>query len=241
MKNRPSSIPKEILIFDCDGVLVDSEIIAERVLRECLGDWLPDLHAENELRQALGMTTAAILDKLARRSVHDLPQDALGHIERTIDARLATDLQAIERVAETIEGLGMPLAIVSNSGPQRVKISLQCTGLSSVLTQSLDEVPLFTAEQVERPKPDPDVYQLAARTLGYAPEECLVVEDSVSGVTAAHAAGMTVIGFIGASHIEPGHDRRLEQAGAWHVMSDMRELASLVQRWRERRRLVVEG
>ncbi|MGC3871723.1 HAD family hydrolase [Halomonas sp. GXIMD04776] len=226
---------KEILIFDCDGVLVDSEIIAERVLSECLDAWLPDLHAEAELRQVLGMTTAAILDKLARRSVHDLPQDAQGHIERTIDARLATDLQAIERVAETIEGLEMPLAIVSNSGRQRVKISLECTGLSRVLARALGEVPLFTAEQVARPKPDPAVYQLAARTLGYAPEDCLVVEDSVSGVTAAHGAGMTVIGFIGASHIEPGHDQRLEQAGAWQIMSNMQELASLVKRWREQR------
>nr|WP_299243159.1 HAD-IA family hydrolase [uncultured Halomonas sp.] len=229
-------MPKEVLIFDCDGVLVDSEIIAEKVLRECLDAWLPDLHAEDELRQALGMTTSAILDKLARRSVHDLPQDALRHIERTIDARLATDLQAIERVAETIEGLGLPLAIVSNSGRQRVTISLECTGLS----QCLGGVPLFTAEQVERPKPAPDVYQLAARSLECSPQDCLVVEDSVAGVTAAHAAGMTVIGFIGASHIEAGHDRRLEQAGAWHVMADMRELASLVKRWREQRRSVAK-
>ncbi|QEA40702.1 HAD-IA family hydrolase [Pistricoccus aurantiacus] len=227
----------EILIFDCDGVLVDSEIIAEKVLQECLADWLPDLHAEDELRQALGMTTGAILDKLARRSTHALPTNALARIERAIDARLATDLEAIQGVAEAIRKLEIPLAIVSNSGRRRVAVSLKATGLDAELSQ----VPLFTAEQVERPKPEPDVYRLAARSMGCAPTECLVVEDSVSGVTAAQAAGMTVIGFTGASHIEPGYDRRLQQAGAWGIMADMQDLESLVQRWHEGRRPVAQN
>ncbi|SHE55582.1 Haloacid dehalogenase superfamily, subfamily IA, variant 2 with 3rd motif like haloacid dehalogenase/haloacid dehalogenase superfamily, subfamily IA, variant 3 with third motif having DD or ED [Modicisalibacter ilicicola DSM 19980] len=224
-------MPRELLIFDCDGVLVDSETLAEGVLRECLAAWLPDLHAETELRQALGMTTRAILEKLVRRSAHDLPHDALARIEQAIEARLATDLRAIDGIAEAIRAIDLPLAIVSNSGRHRVESSLTYTGLSA----ALGDVPLFTAEQVERPKPHPDVYQLAARSLGCAPRDCLVVEDSVSGVTAAHAAEMMVIGFIGASHIEPGHDRRLMQAGAWQVLPEMRHLASLVARWRRAR------
>lgn len=221
----------ELLIFDCDGVLVDSEAIAEAVLRERLAAWLPDLHAGDELSRALGMTTEAILAHLAERSGHALPGDALVRIDEAIETRLATELEAMAGVAAAIDALDLPLAIVSNSSRRRVLASLANTGLDA----QLGETPLFTAEQVARPKPAPDVYRLAAATLGVAPEACLVVEDSVSGASAARAAGMTVIGFIGASHIEPGHDARLREAGVWQVIEHMAELGGLVQRWRGER------
>lgn len=219
------------LIFDCDGVLVDSEAIAEATLVEQLRQWMPDIQADEALRQALGMTTAHILASLERRSAYTLPQDALECIDNAIEARLARELRAIEGVAEVLAGLDMPLAIVSNSRRRRVVASLVNTGLDTWL----GEVPLFTAEQVERPKPAPDVYLLAARHMGCAPNECLVVEDSVSGVTAARAAGMTVIGFTGASHIEDGHAERLRDAGAWRILPGMHGLTALIDTWRESR------
>lgn len=227
----------ELLIFDCDGVLVDSEAIAEQVLRERLAAWLPDLHADDELRRALGMTTQAILDHLAVRSTHALPYDALERIDAAIETRLAAELEAMVGVAAAIDALDLPLAIVSNSSRRRVAASLASTGLDA----QLGEAPLFTAEQVARPKPAPDVYLLAAKSLGIVPEACLVVEDSVSGASAARAAGMTVIGFTGASHIEPGHDARLREAGVWQVLECMAELGALVMRWRGERRAVAEG
>ncbi|HET8790470.1 MAG TPA: HAD-IA family hydrolase [Modicisalibacter sp.] len=228
----------QTLIFDCDGVLVDSESIAEAVLIERLGEWLPDIQPAAMLRQALGMTTAAILEHIEQRSAHSLPADALLRIESDIEARLERDLQAIEGVLEAVAELHLPLAIVSNSSRRRVLASLTTTGLRETL---LGEAPLFSADQVDNPKPAPDVYRLAARSLNSEPGDCLVVEDSVSGVTAAHAAGMTVIGFTGASHIEPGHAERLKQAGAWQILTRMHELDVLIQRWLASRGLAGEN
>lgn len=222
----------ETLIFDCDGVLVDSEAIAEATLIQRLGEWLPDIDCEEALGQALGMTTAAILTHLQQGSTHALPVDALESIDRDIEARLAEEVQAIKGVAEVVARLSIPMAIVSNSNRRRVLASLSATGLDAWL----GEAPLFTAEQAERPKPDPAVYLLAARSLGCEPSDCLVVEDSVSGVKAAHAAGMTVIGFVGASHIVAGHDQRLLDAGAWRILPGMHGLESLLARWKNERK-----
>ncbi|MDT8893807.1 HAD-IA family hydrolase [Halomonas sp. I1] len=221
----------EKLIFDCDGVLVDSEVIAEATLVERLSTWLPDVDVQARLGEALGLTTGAILERLASLSRHALPGDALGAIDREIERRLALELCAIEGAAEAIERLGMSMAVVSNSHRRRVRNSLAHTGLDSLL----GEVPIFCAEQVAHPKPDPGVYRLAAETLASLPRECLVVEDSLAGVTAARAAGMTVIGFIGASHVPPGQADRLLDAGAWRVMTHMQELPVLVMTWRKQR------
>ena len=225
------------LIFDCDGVLVDSEAIAEATLIDLLAAWLPDLATEEELTAALGMTTANILGHLEARSAHRLPADATARVDATIEARLANELDAIDGVAEAIkavESLVLPLAVVSNSRRRRVVASLANTGLDA----QLGKAPLFTAEQVAHPKPAPDVYRLAASHLGVAPAACLVIEDSVSGTRAACAAGMTVIGFTGASHVEPGHAQRLRDAGAWQVLTHMAALGELVQRWRGERHAV---
>lgn len=221
----------ERLIFDCDGVLVDSEAIAEATLAERLSTWLPDVDIEARLGEALGLTTGAILERLAACSRHELPEDALRAIDREIERRLARELCAIDGVAEVIVRLGMSMAVVSNSHRGRVRDSLAKTGLDTLL----GEVPIFCAEQVTDPKPDPGLYRLAAETLSSLPRDCLVVEDSVAGVTAARAAGMTVIGFTGASHVPPGQAERLLEAGAWRAMTSMRELPALVMAWRRQR------
>lgn len=216
------------LIFDCDGVLVDSEVIAERTLAERLGQWLPDVDVEGALNDALGRTTEAILASLAARSQHSLPDNALALLDDEIEARLARELQPVPQVSEAIAAIDLPRAVVSNSRRQRVAGSLERTGLKRVLG---DDIQVFCAEQVASPKPDPAIYLLAARTLGVAPEDCLVVEDSISGATAALAAGMTVIGFTGASHVPSDQPARLQTLGVWRVMSDMRELPELVVNW----------
>src|SRR5690554_1829167 len=184
----PEGDVMETLIFDCDGVLVDSEAIAEATLVALLGEWLPDLDADAALGQALGMTTAHILRHLEGLSAHRLPDNATERVDETIEARLAEELRAMPGVAAAIDAIELPKAVVSNSRRRRVLASLATTGLAA----HLDGAPIFTAEQVARPKPDPALYRLAAETLGTLPERCLVVEDSVSGVRAARGAGMTV-------------------------------------------------
>lgn len=216
----------DMLIFDCDGVLVDSEHIAEASLVTLLGEWLPDLDADTVLSQALGMTTADILRHLEGISAYSLPVGAVETVDASVEARLAEELNPMPGVADAITAIDLPKVVVSNSRRQRVLTSLATTGLDT----RLGSAPVFTAEQVAHPKPDPALYRLAADTLGVSPTRCLVVEDSVSGVTAAHAAGMTVIGFIGASHVRPGQAQRLRQAGACQVIANMQELPALVRK-----------
>ncbi|UDM06309.1 HAD-IA family hydrolase [Halomonas sp. NyZ770] len=215
------------LIFDCDGVLVDSEFLAEQTLETYLTHWLPDLDIPTLLGQALGMTTADILHHLEQQSRHALPADASEQVDEAIESRLLRELTAIEGVHRAVSGISLPKAIVSNSRRRRVEASLATTRLADVL----GDVPIFTAEQVDHPKPDPAIYHLAASRLGCSPEQCLVVEDSVAGVTAARAAGMQVIGFVGASHVDDRQHARLLAAGAWRILLHMRGLHALVDEW----------
>jgi beta-phosphoglucomutase-like phosphatase (HAD superfamily) len=122
------------------------------------------------------------------------------------------------------ESLGVPVAIVSNSAPQRLRLSVERAGLMDLVGTHI-----FSGDEVERPKPAPDVYLKAAQTLGFAPEQCLVIEDSVTGVTAAKAAGMCVLGFLGGSHIRSDHADMLTRAGVHRLFSDMSELPGLIQ------------
>lgn len=215
------------LIFDCDGVLVDSEALAEGTLIEYLTRWLPDLNVDQELGQALGMTTAAILAHLEALSAHTLPLDATEQVDTAIEARLARELKAIDGADKAIRGISLEKAVVSNSRRSRVMASLATTRLA----EAFGEVPIFTAEQVANPKPDPALYRLAASQMGQVPRDCLVVEDSVAGVTAAHAAGMRVIGFVGASHVDAEQSARLTKAGAWRILEHMHGLEALVEEW----------
>lgn len=215
------------LIFDCDGVLVDSEALAEGTLVEYLSRWLPDLNIDQALGQALGMTTGDILRHLEALSAHTLPTDATEQVDTAIEARLARELKAIDGADKAIRGISLEKAVVSNSRRSRVLASLESTGLA----KALGNVPIFTADQVAHPKPDPALYRLAASHLGQVPRDCLVVEDSVAGVTAAHAAGMCVIGFVGASHVDAEQPARLIQAGAWRILEHMHGLGALIDEW----------
>lgn len=215
------------LIFDCDGVLVDSEALAEGTLVAYLSRWLPDLNITQVLGQALGMTTANILRHLEQLSTHTLPLAATEQVDTAIEASLARELKAIEGVDEAVRLITLAKAIVSNSRRSRVLASLASTRLA----EAFGDVPIFTAEQVAQPKPDPALYRLAASQLGQMPKDCLVVEDSVAGVTAAHAAGMCVIGFVGASHVDAEQSARLLQAGAWRILEHMHGLKALVDEW----------
>ncbi|TVP49030.1 MAG: HAD family hydrolase [Halomonas sp.] len=217
----------KMVIFDCDGVLVDSEALAEGTLVEYLSRWLPDLEITKLLSQALGMTTANILRHLEQLSGYTLPSDATEQVDTAIEARLARELKAIEGADKAVRGIALSKAVVSNSRRSRVVASLAGTRLAD----AFGEVPIFTAEQVAHPKPDPALYQLAASQLGQVPQDCLVVEDSVAGVTAAHAAGMCVIGFVGASHVDAEQPARLLQAGAWRILAHMNGLEALVDEW----------
>ncbi|HSX87198.1 MAG TPA: HAD family hydrolase [Pseudomonas sp.] len=215
----------DLLICDCDGVLVDSEILSERIMREALSAHVPLAELEVLLHGTFGLQSRDILARVETHFAIRLPHDFHAQHLLRCEALIRSQVQVIPGVHAALHSIDLPLAIASNGRYQAVEHAL----LRCELSERVD-VGIFAAEQVERPKPAPDLYLLAAKTAGVAPQRCLVVEDSVTGVTAALAAGMQVIGFLGASHIPPEHAENLRQLGVEHLIEDMRELPALVER-----------
>ena len=219
----PRNSAYDLLICDCDGVLVDSEIIADRLLAETLARLYPGRGAEQLLANAFGTQTEVLLARIAAHLGESLPENFTEQLSRDMDDILAAEVEPIPGIRAALEAVGLPIAVVSNSPESRVRISVGRAGLAHLISDRI-----FTADHVALPKPAPDVYLLAARSLMVGPARCIVVEDSGPGVTAAKAAGMSVIGFVGASHIPAGHDAKLLGLGAAHILRDMKQLPQVI-------------
>ncbi|MCC4590210.1 HAD-IA family hydrolase [Xanthomonas campestris pv. cannae] len=214
-----TATPFDLLISDCDGVLVDSEVLADRVMLDALGAYVPRVELEQFLAGSFGLTAQEIVQRVQRQYALDLPPGLYQEIRTRSEALIAAEVQPIDGVREALLALPLPLAVASNSMRESVVASVARAGLAERVGERI-----FSADMVARPKPAPDVYLLAANTLGVASERCLVIEDSATGASAALAAGMTVIGFTGAAHIPAGHAATLRQLGVAAVMEHMREL-----------------
>ena len=216
--------PIRCVIFDCDGVLVDSEILASQVSLRMLKPYGFTMSPEEYSSRFAGKVERDIL-AIIREEYHiALPNDFLSRLRLEIEHSLDHDLQPIAGMKGIVASLTLPKAVVSNSRLVRVIASLKVAGLSELFDKDL-----FAAEMVENPKPAPDIYLHAAHEMSVSPAECLVIEDSQSGVTAAHRAGMSVIGFLGASHIPAGHERTVKEAGAQATAANAEELAEVLQ------------
>ncbi len=215
----------DLIIFDCDGVLVDSEIIANRVVGEMLARYVPDLDVTSFVSACAGRTDEEVVAEVETERGIVLPPGFMGLVERAVDEALIAELRPIPGAAEAVAAVALPKAVASNSPLDRVERSLDRAGVRSFFGDRL-----YCAEMVARPKPAPDVYLLAARNLQVEPHRCLVIEDSISGATAAVAAGMTVIGFLGASHIVPGHGAAMLAAGAVDLVEAMPDLPGRIAR-----------
>lgn len=214
-----TATPFDLLISDCDGVLVDSEVLADRVMLEALGAYVPRAALEAFLAGSFGQTAHEIVERVQRHFAVSLPPGLFDEIRQRSEALIAAEVQPIEGVREALLAMPLPLAVASNSLRHSVVASVARAGLAERVGGHI-----FSADMVARPKPAPDVYLLAAQTLGASPARCLVIEDSATGASAALAAGMTVIGFTGAAHIPPGHADTLRQLGVAAVMAHMRQL-----------------
>ncbi|OLL29806.1 HAD family hydrolase [Burkholderia sp. SRS-W-2-2016] len=212
------------LICDCDGVLVDSEVIADRVMFDTLTATLPGIDFAPVVKTAFGQQTSRFLAGIEKQFGVALPADFLDTIEHNVELALASSLSPINGVRDALQRLTLPVAVVSNSRMTRVSASVRRAGLQQIFGERV-----FSAEQVARPKPFPDVYLFAAQSLGVEPARCLVVEDSVSGLKAARAAGMKTIAFVGASHIPDGYADALRAMGITRIMKHMDELPALVE------------
>lgn len=213
----------DLLVCDCDGVIIDSEVVCDRVLAAALREAYPGRDLASALAGSFGLQTPAILERVAAHLAEPLPEGFFERLDREIVTALHREAAAVEGVREALERIALPVAIASNSSQAWIELSLARAGLARRIGPAI-----FSADRVSQPKPAPDVYLLAAREMGVAPARCLVVEDSRSGVTAARAAGMAVIGFLGASHIPPLHGEDLLTLGACMLVEHMEDLPGAV-------------
>jgi len=216
----------DLIIFDCDGVLVDSEIIAAKVESKLLTDAGFPISAEELAERFAGLTWKDILFEVEREASIPFSASLLDASEALLDKKLAADVQAIDGVAAAISRLKGPRCICSNSSAHRLKAMLARTGLDRLFGEHV-----YSAKEVGegRTKPAPDVFLYGAGQFHAKPANVLVIEDSVHGVHAACAAGMRVIGFTGGSHSYPGHADKLTEAGAETVISRMVDLPATVE------------
>jgi HAD superfamily hydrolase (TIGR01509 family) len=156
--------------------------------------------------------------------------DFEAQMKQTALQRYASDLGPIPYIDEAITAIELPKCVASSGTPEKIHHGLTCAGLYDLLAPNI-----FSATQVARGKPAPDLFLLAASEMKAPPERCLVIEDSVAGVTGAIAAGMTVFGFCGGSHCRPGHADTLGAAGANLTFSDMRQLPALIAQIQQNR------
>jgi len=209
----------DLIIFDCDGVLVDSEIVSFEAEAEQFGEIGIALTAQDLLGRFLGMSSASMFAIVEREHDIKLPADfAEQAARRTLEA-FDRKLKPIPGIRELLVNLPNRKCVASSSEPSRIRHSLTLAGL----LQHFDPH-IFSATQVRHGKPAPDLFLLAAESMGVARERCLVIEDSEAGVTAARAAGMTVLGFTGGSHCLDGHADKLRGAGAGDVFASMTEI-----------------
>jgi HAD superfamily hydrolase (TIGR01509 family) len=215
----------DLVIFDCDGVLVDSEVISCRAHAATLTRHGYPITAEQVLHRFLGVSDREAQLIIEAELGRKLPDDFNAQVKVETLEYYAGDLKAIAHVADAIAAISLPKCVASSGTPEKIQHGLDCVGLYEQLAPHI-----FSATQVKRGKPAPDLFLFAAEQMRAAPERCLVIEDSVPGVTGAVAAGMTVLGFHGGSHCLPGHAEKLRAAGAAVVFDDMRQLPDLVQK-----------
>ncbi|MAI37153.1 HAD family phosphatase [Alteromonas sp.] len=212
--------PFKLIIFDCDGVLVDSEGITTQVFIDMLAELGINITLEEIMNRYVGMPMSDGLAMLAKQYGFTPPTDFVERFYRNSMVVLADQLQPVPGIKMVIKQLQLPFCVASNSRVEKVRAMLNITGLLGSF-----EGKIFTACQVENPKPAPDVYLYAAKVFNADPSDCLVIEDTPVGVSAAKAAGMTVYGY---SAITPA--LHLWDAGAHSVFNEMSGLLPLVQR-----------
>ena len=214
-----------LLIFDCDGVLVDSEVIAHDTLREMMAALGRPMALDEMIREFAGKSLADTIATAGRLLGRPIPADVGHDIGQRLLDRFRRELKPIPGVRDAILALSYRRCVASSSSPERLHLSLAVTGLAPLFGENV-----FSAVQVANGKPAPDLYLLAAHTLGEGPENCIAIEDTTLGVMSARAAGMRVIGFTGAAHATPDLAERLQRAGAEPVIRSMHDLPAVVHR-----------
>jgi HAD superfamily hydrolase (TIGR01509 family) len=216
-------VPIDLVIFDCDGVLVDSEVISCRVHADVLSRHGYPISADQVFSRFLGRSTRQANLEVEAELGRSLPDEYHAQLQEELFRSFEADLKAISGIEHALDEITQAVCVASSGSQQRMRVSLGQTGLYDRFAPNI-----FSASQVERGKPAPDLFLFAAARMKTPAESCVVIEDSVSGVKGAVTAGMAVLGFCGGGHCQAGHGATLRAAGATATFDDMRQLPGLI-------------
>jgi HAD superfamily hydrolase (TIGR01509 family) len=211
MMNTP-----ELIIFDCDGVLVDSEPLANQVMADYLSEHGMPCSRQQATARFVGLSLSTVRSDILAKEGLSLPGDFEEELLRRDYIVFETALKAIDGVQSALTSLNLQICVASSGSHQKIQNSLTLTGLIDHFDGHI-----FSAADVRNGKPAPDLFLHAAREMKCAPANCIVIEDSLAGVQAGVAAGMRVFGFLGGGHIGDGHGDKLINAGAHRVFANM--------------------
>jgi beta-phosphoglucomutase-like phosphatase (HAD superfamily) len=215
------------VIFDCDGVLVDSEVLALEVELAILAEQGLNFEREDYVTRFMGLSHEAfhdVIDAEAKKRLgRSISDDIRDEMARRLRQTMIAKLTEVPGANQAVAGTPLLKAVASSSTKEGLERKLRQVGLWSHF-----EPHVYSADHVAKAKPAPDLFLHAAEQLGVSPADCLVLEDSVNGVVAARAAGMRVWGFLGGGHVHDGLGRRLTEAGAERLVRDWPEAAALL-------------
>jgi HAD superfamily hydrolase (TIGR01509 family) len=215
----------DLIIFDCDGVLVDSEVISCRAHSQILTRHGYPITPEQVFDRFLGRSTRQAHLEVEAELGRSLPDDFHAQLQDELFRSFEATLEAVPYIAQALDAIAQPVCVASSGSQERMRVSLGLAGLYDRFAPNI-----FSAAQVANGKPAPDLFLFAADRMAAAPERCLVIEDSIPGIAGARAAGMTVLGFHGGSHCGPRHAETVRAAGALLTFDDMRQLPDLIGR-----------
>lgn len=209
----------DLIIFDCDGTLVDSELLCNKVSAGLLNDLgFDEYTSENFMAEFIGNTWTNIYKILEKKHNTKLPADLIAQYVEGVNQSLETDLQIVEGALDFVKLANGKKTCVASNG-QRLNV-LKSLKVGQFIPNYFDESLVFTSCQVSRGKPEPDLFLFAAEKMNVSPDQCLVIEDSPTGVKAGAAAGMDVYGFTGVAHNKEEQEKELKLAGATAVFDD---------------------
>lgn len=205
------------IIFDCDGVLVDSEPIGNQVLVDMANSYGADIDLDYAFKHFKGGSIYTCRDKIQALVNQPLSQDFIAEYRRRSYIAFKEQIQPVEGVKEVIESLSIPFCVASSGPNEKIRLNLELTGLLPYFEDNI-----FSCYTIEKWKPEPDVFIWAAKTMGFKPEDCVVIEDSLTGIQAAKAGGFDVFGFT-------AHDYNNElEAEATTTFNSMEKLLELI-------------
>ncbi len=207
----------DLIIFDCDGVVVDSEVLACQALADTLGRYGLPVSLDEVFQRFLGRSFAEVEDYFRNRTGAPLPEAFRIDFRARLEEVFRASLQPMAGIRDVLARVEPPYCLASSSDPGRIGLTLAASGMAAMFGDRV-----YSASQVRNGKPKPDLFLYAAEMMAEAPSRTLVIEDTVPGVLAGKAAGMTVWGFTGGSHCAGrAVGRKLADAGADRVFDRM--------------------